>query len=102
MPKARTAKYFNHRCIGGHLTGEESFLRDTTSLPNEKIINCSSWKFLKIYQGLPSLGQYQEATGLKARGKLGLSGKNRATLVEGARCRVSGFRNSWTTYTAEH
>jgi hypothetical protein len=31
-----------------------------------------------------------------------LAGKNKATLGEGARCRVSGFRNSWPTYAAEY
>jgi len=31
-----------------------------------------------------------------------LAGRNKTTLAEGARCWVSGFRNSWPTYAAEY
>jgi cobalamin-dependent methionine synthase I len=34
--------------------------------------------------------------------RLVLAGRNKTTLAEGARCWVSGFRNSWPTYAAEY
>ena len=35
-------------------------------------------------------------------GWLGSAGRNQATLAEGARYRVSGFRNGWPTYAVEY